>query len=231
VIQQLAEKIREAVRAKINPVLGSPPPPVAARSATHRLMAHEKVVVIGTSTGGPRALGAVIPYLCGDLPAAVLVVQHMPPSFTRSLAERLNGISALSVQEASHNMVLEAGQVYVAPGGNHMVVNKTGQVQLNQEPAVNGVRPAVDVTMTSVAQYFGNRAVGVVLTGMGRDGTIGAGLIRRAGGQVIAEDASTCVIWGMPRSVVEAGETDWVVPLPEVAAAIERMVKGAKNGS
>jgi two-component system chemotaxis response regulator CheB len=181
-------------------------------------------VVIGASTGGPRALNLVIPKLPAGLPAAILVVQHMPAGFTRSLAERLDSLSALPVKEAAPGDQLETGRCWLAPGGFHMLVDKTGQITLNQNPAVHGVRPAVDVTLVSVAQNFGPRAIAVILTGMGRDGTNGAALIRSAGGQVIAEDESTCVVWGMPRSAVEAGVTGLVVPIHEVAGAIERVV-------
>jgi two-component system chemotaxis response regulator CheB len=189
------------------------------------LQAHDKVVVIGASTGGPRALHTVLPMLPAGLPAAVLVVQHMPPGFTRSLAERLDSLSALRVKEAAPGDRLQLGLCLLAPGGFHMQVDRSGQVGLNQNPAIHGVRPAVDVTMTSTAQNFGANGVGVVLTGMGRDGANGAALIHSAGGRVIAEDESTCVVWGMPRSVVEAGAADWVVPLEEVAGMIERAVK------
>jgi two-component system chemotaxis response regulator CheB len=168
----------------------------------------------------------VIPGLPADLPAAVLIVQHMPVGFTRSLAERLDSVSALAIKEAAPGDALEVGRALLAPGGFHMTVDENGRIALNQNPAVHGVRPAVDVTMASVAQRYGAATIGVVLTGMGRDGTNGALLIRSAGGQVIAEDESTCVVWGMPRSVVEAGAADRVVPLPEVAAAIEAAVRG-----
>ncbi len=229
VIEELAEKIRAAARARIAPVRVSAPP-ARVRGETHNLKEHEKVVVIGSSTGGPRALELVLPYLPGDLPAAVLVVQHMPKPFTRSLADRLDNISAVSIQEAEPAMVLKAGRVFVAPGGVHLEVNAGGQIQLNRTDSVNGVCPAVDVTMESVARSFGHRTLGVILTGMGRDGTNGARLIRQAGGRVMAEHASTCVVWGMPRSVVEAGDADLVVPLPEVAEAITRIVKGGHHG-
>lgn len=230
VIQELAEKIRAAARIRIPP---SPVivPPVRQQSPAHRLRAHEKIVVIGASTGGPRALNTIVPALPHDLPAAVVVVQHMPSPFTRSLAERLDSISSLSVKEAAENMILEAGQVLVAPGGQHLEFTSSGKVHLHEGPTVNGVRPAIDVTMTSIATHFGKRTIGVIVTGMGRDGTQGAQLIRKAGGMIIAEDASTCVVWGMPRSIVEAQATNYVTPLPEIAAMITYLVKGRKNGS
>lgn len=197
--------------------------------STRPLRMRDRVVVIGASTGGPGALHTVVPGLSADLPAAVLIVQHMPVGFTRSLAERLDSISALAIKEAAPGDALEVGRALLAPGGFHMTVDENGRIALNQNPAVHGVRPAVDVTMASVAQRYGAHTIGVVLTGMGRDGTNGALLIRSAGGQVIVEDESTCVVWGMPRSVVEAGAADRVVPLPEVAAAIEAAVRGKER--
>jgi two-component system chemotaxis response regulator CheB len=119
----------------------------------------------------------------------------------------------------------------VAPGGYHLVVDKAGVVQLNQNPPVHGVRPSVDVTMLSAAQQFGANTIGVILTGMGSDGANGAALIHGSGGRVIAEDESTCVVWGMPRSVVEAGAADQVLPLPEVAAAVVAAVCGSGGRS
>jgi two-component system chemotaxis response regulator CheB len=199
------------------------PLPRAAGSHTHSLTSQDKIVVIGASTGGPRALNLVIPKLPADLPAAVLIIQHMPAGFTRSLAERLDHLSSLPVKEADPGDFLETGRCLLAPGGFHMLVNKAGQISLNQNPAVHGVRPAVDATLASVAQYFGARTIGVILTGMGRDGTNGAMLIHSAGGRVIAEDESTCVVWGMPRCALEAGVTDLVAPIHDIAGAIERL--------
>ena len=159
-----------------------------------------------------------------DLSAAVVVVQHMPVGFTRSLAERLNSQSALAVKEAEPGDVIEIGKALVAPGGFHMTLDAQGVVALNQSPTVHGVRPAIDVTMASVARHFGAVALGVVLTGMGHDGTNGAALMRENGSTIVAEDASTCVVWGMPRSVTEAGLADHVVPLDNVAATIANWV-------
>lgn len=191
---------------------------------TARLRRTDKVVLIGASTGGPRALSEVIPALPHDLPAGVLVVQHMPEGFTGPLANRLDRISNLDVQEARDGDAILRGRVLIAPAGFHMQIESEGTVVLNKKPSVHGVRPAADVTMTSAVPLFGNRCVGVVLTGMGRDGSNGASLIHGSGGWVIAEDQTTCVVWGMPRSAVEYGAADEVVPLPDVANAIERAV-------
>jgi two-component system chemotaxis response regulator CheB len=229
ILDELVAKIRRAARAQVYRMASArrTEPAAAANrlKVTRSMRSRDKVVVIGTSTGGPRALNTVISQLPADLPASFLIVQHMPAGFTRSLAERLDSVSSLSVKEATPGDLLETGRGLLAPGGFHMLVNAGGQVEVNQNPAVHGVRPAVDVTMASVARHFGCVAVGVVLTGMGSDGTNGSALIHSAGGHIIAEAESTSVVWGMPRSVVEAGVTDEVVPLHEVAAAIVRAVR------
>jgi len=179
-----------------------------------------KVVVIGSSTGGPRALMQVIPELPGDLPAAVLVVQHMPPVFTRTLADRLGQVSKMEVKEAQKGDPIKCGLVLVAPGDYHMELSDDGKITLNQSPPVMGVRPSVDVTMKSVARIFKSSTLGVILTGMGSDGTLGASHIKAQGGKVLAEDKSTCTIYGMPMSAIKAGYVDKVLPISEMASEI-----------
>jgi two-component system chemotaxis response regulator CheB len=229
IVEDLATRLRRAARARVYPLPAARRPellPLAGPvKVTRPRRGSERVVVIGASTGGPRALHAVVSQLSPDLPAAMLIVQHMPVGFTRSLAERLDVVSPLAIKEAEPGDVPEVGRGLVAPGGYHMLLNSSGKVELNQNPPVHGVRPAVDVTMASVSKIFGAMAIGVVLTGMGSDGTNGAVLIHSAGGRIIAEAEETCVVWGMPRSVAEAGVADEIVPLHEVAAAIEKAVK------
>ena len=195
-------------RPPVKPSLGRP------SSSLHR------VVTVGSSTGGPHALLELIPALPGDIPAAFLLVQHMPAGFTRSLAKRLDDSSELTVREAEPGDTVRPGLALIAPGGYHMTVSKTGKIGLNQSPSVSGVRPSVDITMESVASAYGKSAVGVVLTGMGSDGTRGAGLIKAAGGKVLVEDQSTCAVYGMPKSIVESGYADSVVPLHEMAGRV-----------
>jgi two-component system chemotaxis response regulator CheB len=156
----------------------------------------------------------------------ILVVQHMPAGFTRALANRLNEIGPLKVMEARPGSKVEPGVVLMAPGGFHMVVNHNGEIELNQAPSECGVRPAVNVLMESAAAVYGASTIGVILTGMGHDGTRGAALIKEAGGQIIAQDETTCVVYGMPRSVAEAGLVDRVVPLEHVAETVVRMCRG-----
>ncbi len=184
----------------------------------------DRVVVIGSSTGGPRALFEVVPRLPADLPAGVLLVQHMPPGFTRSLAGRLNDVSHLSVREAADGDQVQTGVALLAPGDFHLTVRRGGRVALEKSPAVHGVRPSVDVTMEAAASIYGAATVGVVLTGMGVDGTSGSLAIRRAGGVVMAEDEATCVVYGMPRSVWEAGAANRVLRLEAMAGAIVEAV-------
>ncbi|MEA4906643.1 MAG: chemotaxis response regulator protein-glutamate methylesterase [Anaerolineaceae bacterium] len=233
VMDDVHTKILRAVRARVRktpqqeaPVQALPLSPVSpALKSKRSLTSRDRVVVIGSSTGGPRALNTVLRGLSGKLSAAVLVVQHMPVGFTRSLAERLDSVAELAVKEAEAGDRLEVGQVLVAPGGYHMTVTENNQIALNQNPPIHGVRPAIDVTLSSVAQHYGKAAMSVILTGMGSDGTNGSALIHSAGGWVVAEDESTCVVWGMPRSVTEAGVADEIVALPNVAASIEWAVK------
>ncbi|MGE5620287.1 MAG: protein-glutamate methylesterase/protein-glutamine glutaminase [Sphingomonadaceae bacterium] len=189
----------------------------------------DRVVVVGTSTGGPRALFEVVPRLPANLPAALLLVQHMPSGFTKSLAHRLNDVSLLQVREAVEGDAIERGVALLAPGDYHMAVRRGGRVSLEKSPPVHGVRPSVDVTMESAASVYGAATVGVVLTGMGTDGTSGAIAIRRGGGIVIAEDESTCVVYGMPRSVREAGAVDRVVRLEAMADAIVDAVSASST--
>lgn len=231
VMDEMAAKILETAKAKIKPVVFAQPAASSTPGGTtvdKPVSAYNKkapVLFIGSSTGGPGALNDIVPALPANLASPVLIVQHMPAGFTRSLSERLNAISQLRVKEAEPGDKLMVGQVLVAPGGFHMVLDENERIALNQKPTVHGVRPAVDVTLTSVVQHYGKNVIAVILTGMGSDGTHGASLLHSEGGYVIAEHESTCVVWGMPRSVMEAGAANAILPRPQIAKAVERAIK------
>lgn len=181
----------------------------------------EEVIAIGTSTGGPRALQVVLTHLPAELPAAVVIVQHMPAGFTKSLSQRLDQLCSVRVHEAQDGQVLEEGHVYIAPGDYHMrVISETPgihTIRLNQEPPLGGHRPAVDVLFDSIAKLQGTRVRAAILTGMGGDGAIGMLKIKAAGGRTIAEAQESCVVFGMPRSAIAKGCVDVVVPLNTIA--------------
>ncbi|MEI8382628.1 MAG: chemotaxis response regulator protein-glutamate methylesterase [Planctomycetota bacterium] len=181
------------------------------------------LVVIGVSTGGPNALFDIFGAIPGDFPVPILIVQHMPPVFTGLLAARLDSISRLKVREAVNNTVIQPGEVWIAPGDFHMRVKRQRTdlvLELNQGPPENSCRPAVDPLFRSVAEVFGARCLGVILTGVGRDGEEGSRAIHKAGGQIIAQDEASCVVWGMPRAVTQAGLAHAVIPLSQMAAEI-----------
>jgi two-component system chemotaxis response regulator CheB len=180
--------------------------------------------VIAASTGGPNALNRVIGALPADLGAALLIVQHMPVGFTTSLARRLDDRSCLCVREAVDGDQPLANLALLAPGNVHLDLDADGRVVLSDAPPEHGVRPAADVTLRAVARVYPGAADVVVLTGMGSDGTAGARAVKATGGRVIAEAESSAAVWGMPRSVVEAGLADEVVPLDEVAGRIVALV-------
>ena len=186
-----------------------------------------RLVAIGTSTGGPRALQAVVTKLPCSLPCGVVIVQHMPAGFTKSLAERLDSISEVSVKEAEDHDIIKAGHVYIAPGNYHMTVRNSGgipEISLNQDPPLGSHRTAVDVLFDSLVP-FGRDLVSVILTGMGCDGSAGMQKIKRAGGYIIAESEATAVVYGMPKAVVDLGIADEVLPVQQVASAIVNAVK------
>ena len=182
----------------------------------------KKLVAIGASTGGPQALQNVITRLPASLPCGVVVVQHMPPGFTKALAGRLNSISQITVKEAENDEIIKAGHVYIAPGNYHMRIKDEGtlrRIKLGQDPPVGNHRPAVNVMYDSVAP-LGPKLVAVMMTGMGCDGLDGMKKIKAAGGFSIAQDEATCVVYGMPKVVVDAGLADEICPIQDIARAI-----------
>ena len=200
-------------------------PPVAIAPMRKR---PAEIIAIGVSTGGPNALGELIPCFPADLPVPVVIVQHMPPIFTKLLADRLAARARIRVEEAQKAQLVRPGTAYVAPGDFHLLVERAGDrvlLKLNQEPPENWCRPAADVLFRSVASVYRERALAVVMTGMGQDGLRGCEEIRSVGGQVIAQDEASSVVWGMPGFVSRAGLADRVVALGELAPEIMRRIK------
>jgi len=224
------EQVRRELVAKIlclgvHRAAATPTRPVGLRrsSGGQRI----DVLAIGVSTGGPNALAQVVPCLPADFPVPIVIVQHMPPLFTHLLAVRLNSQSRLTVREAEAGKCLVPGEVWIAPGDYHMIVSRRGGrvvLNLNQEPAENSCRPAVDVLFRSVAQVYGRTSLAIVLTGMGSDGARGAVQIREAGGEVFVQDEATSVVWGMPGAVVSVGAADKVCQLSDISQEVVRRV-------
>jgi two-component system chemotaxis response regulator CheB len=183
------------------------------------------IVAIGASTGGPEALATVLPFLPASCPVPVVIVQHMPPYFTKKLAERLSAEGNIPVQEATPGATLLPGTAWLAPGNYHMVLAREGtavRLRLHQGPPENSCRPSVDVLFRSVAEAFGRHGLAVVLTGMGRDGLRGCERIRQIGGQVLAQDKASSVVWGMPGFVAQAGLANEVLSLDQLGPEIVR---------
>ena len=188
-----------------------------------------EIVGIGASTGGPNALADVIPKLPRNLQVPVVITQHMPPIFTKLLAERLASHWGGPVKEAQVDDRLEPGHIFIAPGNYHMVLERRADgvyINLNQNPTENSCRPAVDVMLRSVASVYGCKSLAVILTGMGRDGFHGCTAVRDAGGRVLAQDEATSVVWGMPGFVARGGLAEKILPLPQIATEIQRFVSG-----
>lgn len=225
---------KRPVEYKAAPVTAAQPPnsaktqPVDSREPTDAVRA----VALGVSTGGPNALAELTKDLPADFPVPILVTQHMPPTYTKLLAERLDRSCPLSVMEGVHGAKVETGQVWIAPGGRHMTIVRRGTdvcIELNDLPPENSCRPAVDVLFRGVAQVYGSAALAVVLTGMGKDGLEGAREIRAKRGRVYVQDQNSCVVWGMPRAVQEAGLAHKVLALSEMARELTLAVQDGKS--
>lgn len=231
-------KIEEDLRAKVKAVARrgtlrpvrpprAAPAPRAVRSGTGR--GPRNVVAIGVSTGGPPAVQSILSELPADFPACILIAQHMPKAFTGPFAKRLDSLSPLRISEAADGDVLEAGRVYVAPGGSHLRVRRKGarlEVEVSAEPSAALYKPSVNELMGSVAEIVGARALGVMLTGMGNDGLEGARKLKDSGGRLLAQSDASCVVYGMPKAVVDAGLVDEIVDLGEIAAHLQAEVAG-----
>lgn len=211
---------RAALGAPKHAGSNDPPPTIIARPKKNKLV---KLVSIGTSTGGPPALQRVLTALPKNFPVGIVVVQHMPATFTKSLAERLDGLSLIRVKEAEDGEKIEAGTAYIARGDRHLVVRKSFSqaiCSLTELPDNLLHRPSVDVLMASVAESYGNSSIGVIMTGMGQDGLIGLKAMKEKGADVIAQDEQSCIVYGMPRAVVESGIANVVAPLDQIPSEI-----------
>lgn len=230
----LQEQLVPKVRALAPPAATAS---VAARTQAAQPMSHRRtpaieIVVIGSSTGGPNALTTILEALPSDFPVPVLIVQHLPENFTAFLAKRLDSASALSVREATDRTPIEPGNVWIAPGNLHLETRSTGrgiELATTDGPLVNSCKPAADVLFRSAAKCLGASVLAVVLTGMGQDGLDGCRSISAAGGQIIAQDRATSVVWGMPGQVAEAGLAESVLPVSEIGAEIVRRVKASRR--
>jgi len=222
---ELGRKVHEAAhsgRVRRPAARLAPRRPVHTAASRRPVAVGKRLVVIACSTGGPKALGELIPQLPSPLGAGLVIVQHMPPGFTASLASRLDAASPLTVVEVAGGESLAAGTALLAPGGAHLRLAGDRRAQLSDEAPVGGLKPRADFTIEDAAKHWGNRMVLVVLTGMGRDGLEGAKAVKAAGGRVLVEAESTCTVYGMPRAVAEAGLADEILPLDELANAIVR---------
>ena len=212
-------KNKKAEKIKVPEII-----PETAQSRTPTLpVSRCSAVIIGISTGGPNALAAVIPLLPPDLPAPVLLVQHMPPVFTQALAESLQRKSRIKIIEAGHGEKIRAGTVYIAPGGRQMKIKNEGElgsIEINDDPPENHCRPSVDYLFRSAAAFYKNKAMGIIMTGMGNDGSLGIRLMKREGALTIAQDQQSCVVFGMPAEAIRTGSVDLVLPLDRIAREI-----------
>ena len=224
----IAGKIRAAFAARLLPTRhgaaarGAAAPPAVEAPLRSPLLSTEKLIIIGASTGGTEAIREVLQPLPPDSPA-VLIAQHMPAGFTKSFAQRLDGLCRITVKEAEHGERLLPGYAYIAPGAYHLSLARSGAnyiAQVDQAPPVNRHRPSIDVLFDSAARHAGKNAIGVILTGMGRDGAEGLLRMKQAGAYTLAQDEASCVVFGMPREAIALGAADEIAPLSEMSRRV-----------
>ncbi|MFY4695779.1 protein-glutamate methylesterase/protein-glutamine glutaminase [Burkholderia glumae] len=222
----LADKLRAAARARVRQAAPARPASASGHASAplvnNPLVSTEKLLIVGASTGGTEAIRELLVPLPPDAPA-VLIAQHMPPGFTKSFAQRLNTLCRIAVKEAEHGERVLPGHAYIAPGHAHLLLARSGAnylAHLSDEPPVNRHRPSVDVLFRSAATHAGKNAIGVILTGMGRDGAAGLLEMKRAGAHTFAQDEASCVVFGMPREAIALGGADEVVPLSEMSRRV-----------
>lgn len=233
--EKLADKVRAAARARVRQAApahhagaaagaaaAGAPTAAPAPNFNNPLLSTEKLIIVGASTGGTEAIREVLVPLPPDAPA-VLIAQHMPPGFTKSFAQRLNGLCRITVKEAEHGERVLPGHAYIAPGHAHLLLARSGAnyiAHLSDDPPVNRHRPSVDVLFRSAAQHAGKNAVGVILTGMGRDGAAGLLEMKKAGAYTLAQDEASCIVFGMPREAIALGAADEIASLPEMSRRV-----------
>jgi two-component system chemotaxis response regulator CheB len=230
---RIANLLKPAVRHAKTPIVpAARKAPVMSTCLPHKPLHRSKaeIIAIGISTGGPNALAKVLPMIPGDIGVPILIVQHMPPMFTQSLAKSLAAKCAISVKEARQGEPILPNTALIAPGGKQMKIvagadGKTRVVKITDDPPENSCRPSVDYLFRSVAQHYMGRATGVIMTGMGSDGTRGLQQMKQNGAAIIAQDEATCVVFGMPKAAVETGLADAVLPLDQIADKIVKTVR------
>ncbi|WP_020528170.1 protein-glutamate methylesterase/protein-glutamine glutaminase [Flexithrix dorotheae] len=224
-------KVKIPITKKVkDPVLATPKKEIAQREVSEEIISEGKpsLIVIGASTGGTVAIKKIVEDLPDQVPP-ILIVQHMPEKFTTSFANSLNECSGLYVKEAEHNELIQPNTIYIAPGNYHMSIWKSGskkRIKISQGDLVNRHRPSVNVLFDSVAQYVGKKALGIMLTGMGDDGATSMLKMKQSGAQTIAQDESSCVVFGMPRKAIELGAVRQVLPLDKIAGVINKRLLG-----
>ncbi len=238
-VMESKERIKKDLITKIKALCSKPNAlkkptikPVRLAKFTKPKATEFSIVAIGCSTGGPTALAEIIPHIPANFSLPVVITQHMPPVFTKSLATRLSQLSKIKVVEAEEGMPLEAGKVYIAPGDFHLELKKVdGKVVLHTHKGAqeNSCRPAVDVMFRSIPSVYGGKVLGVILTGMGQDGMLGAKLLAEHGGSILVQDEETSVVWGMPGAVVTEGLADEILPLKQIAAEIVAKVSTGRS--
>jgi two-component system, chemotaxis family, protein-glutamate methylesterase/glutaminase len=220
-----ASRIASAIANADGKAIAPPPAPASRSAATATNDQRFPVVVLAASTGGPATVMRLAPGFTRDFPAAVILVQHMPAAFTTQYATQLAEFTGVRVKEAENNETLIPGTFYICPGGQHLRVTSSGRIQLDGSSGrVNGYLPNIDITMESVAAFAGPLSIGVILTGMGNDGAVGASAIKSAGGMVLAQDEATSVIFGMPAEAIKAGAVSQVLGIDDIYAALEKQV-------
>jgi len=235
IARELIAKIKAAAQSRRVGVSPSMPAPPARKATPEPAKLASRIVAIGISTGGPQALQYLLPQLPKNFPGTILIVQHMPEGFTEMFARRLEEMCAITVKEAQSGDLLVAGRALICPGNRHLKAKRLalGDVAvLGDDPRVNGHRPSVDVLFKSVAEEFGDKGIGVLMTGMGEDGAQGLGLIKAEGGMTIAQSEESCVVFGMPKAAIERGHAVRVVALEALANTLQaQCMQDRKSGS